>query len=363
MALINVQDYEKVAAEKMAQIYFDYYASGAHDEITLRENTAAYSRIQLRYRVLRGIETADLTTTIPNGRAAASLPLPLLIAPTGFQKLAHPEGERAMVRAAGATGVIMILSTAATTAMEDVVAAASAPIWFQLYMYNDRDVTAGLVQRAAAAGCEAIVLTVDTPVLGRRERDMRNQFQLPPDLELQNFSGQLQGALPSVLSGSGLHAYTQQMFKANLSWEDVAWLQSITDLPIWLKGVAHPADARLAVAHGVAGMIVSNHGGRQLDTAPATIDVLPDIVAAVGGQLPILIDGGIRRGSDIFKALALGATAVCIGRPALWGLAVNGQAGVSHVLSLLADELSNTMALCGVNHIGDISADFIFNKR
>lgn len=354
-APINVDDYEKIAREKMNPMFFDYYASGADDELTLHENTAAYSRLKLQYRVLRGITAVDTRSSL----LGHDLAWPLLIAPSGFQKLAHPEGELAMVRGATQAQVPMILSTAATTPMEEVTAVAQTPIWFQLYMYKDRGLTQALVQRAEAAGCRAIALTVDTPVLGQRERDVRNGFTLPPGMSLGNLMSHEEETMPTA-DGSALAKYTSDYFKMSLDWDDVAWLCAHTRLPVLLKGVCHPADAIRGLDYGIEGVIVSNHGGRQLDSAPATIEVLPDIATAVGDRITVLVDGGIRRGGDIFKALALGADAVCVGRAPLWGLAAAGSDGVAHVLHLLRTEFERTMTLCGVKNINEISADLIF---
>jgi len=353
---VNVFDYEVAAQAKLPQMIYDYYASGSGDESVLSENQAAYGRLKLQYRVLRGVAQADLSTTL----LGQPLAMPILIAPMGFQGMAHPEGELATVRAANEAGTIMILSTASNESMEDVITATASPVWFQLYMYRDRAITTELIRRAEAAGCTAIALTVDTPTLGKRERDVRNRFQLPADLALKNFMATDQERFPQGVSGSGLAAYTSQMFKMALSWADVDWLCSITKLPVLLKGLVHPADARLGLEHGSAGLIVSNHGGRQLDAAPATLEVLPQIVEAVQGAVPVLIDGGIRRGSDVVKALALGATAVCVGRPVLWGLAVNGQAGAAHVLALLRQELETAMVLCGCASLAEIGPALIF---
>jgi 4-hydroxymandelate oxidase len=239
------------------------------------------------------------------------------------------------------------------------MAAASAPVWFQLYVYKDRGATAALVQRAESAGCKAIVLTADGQIWGRRERDVRNRFQLPGDLSMKNLSSSGKAIFPQDVADSGLAAYVTSMFDPSLAWKDVEWLCSITDLPVMIKSLVHPEDARHALDYGAAGIIVSNHGGRQLDTAPATIEVLPEIVDAVEGRIEVHVDGGICRGTDVFKAIALGAKAVSIGRPVLWGLAVNGEQGVTHVLDILRTELDLAMGLCGYTSIEEISKDVI----
>jgi 4-hydroxymandelate oxidase len=335
---------------------YDYYAGGAHDEITLRENRAAYDRIKLRYRVLRDISSRDLSTTILGQESA----MPIIISPTAFHCMAHPDGELATVRAAGKAGLIMILSTLSTTSIEDVMNSARGPVWFQLYVYKDRGVTEALVQRAETAGCAAIVLTVDAQIWGRRECDVRNRFQLPNGLSVMNLMPTGNEQFPNDMADSGLAAYVASLFDPALSWKDLDWLCSMTQLPVLIKGVVHPEDARQALDHGVAAVVVSNHGGRQLDTAPATIDVLPEIVDAVQGRIEVIVDGGIRRGTDVVKALALGANAAGIGRPAIWGLTFDGEAGVGKILDILGFELDLAMGLCGCTSIQEINSDLIY---
>lgn len=347
---INLADYRKAAREALSPLAYDYYASGAHDEVTLRENRAAYRRIPLRYRVLRDVSARDLRTSV----LGCDLAFPVLVAPTAFHRLAHPDGELATVRAAGAVGTGMILSTLSTTAMEDVLDRAAGPVWFQLYVYRDRGVTEALVRRAEAAGCGAIVLTVDSPLLGTRERDVRNRFRLPEGMVAENLLPAGVETVPGVEEDSGLAAYVDRLFDPSLDWDDLAWLVERTELPVLVKGIVHPEDGRLAVEHGAAGVVVSNHGGRQLDTAPATVDALSGVVEAVDGRIPVLVDGGVRRGTDVVKALALGAEAVCVGRPVLWGLAVDGEAGAARVLRILADEVDLAMGLCGCRTVAEI---------
>ncbi|MGD9261432.1 MAG: alpha-hydroxy acid oxidase, partial [Desulfobacterales bacterium] len=340
----------------LPKMIYDYYAGGAHDEITLRENRAAYDRIKLRYRVLRDISSRDLSTTILGQESA----MPIIISPTAFHCMAHPDGELATVRAAGKAGLIMILSTLSTTSIEDVMNSARGPVWFQLYVYKDRGVTEALVQRAETAGCAAIVLTVDAQIWGRRECDVRNRFQLPNGLSVMNLMPTGNEQFPNDMADSGLAAYVASLFDPALSWKDLDWLCSMTQLPVLIKGVVHPEDARQALDHGVAAVVVSNHGGRQLDTAPATIDVLPEIVDAVQGRIEVIVDGGIRRGTDVVKALALGANAAGIGRPAIWGLTFDGEAGVGKILDILGFELDLAMGLCGCTSIQEINSDLIY---
>ncbi len=358
MEPVNVFDFETLAREKLSREAYDYYAGGAHDEVSVRGNRAAYDRLSIAYRVLVDVSRRDMSTSILGQPVA----MPMLVAPTAFHRMATPEGEVATARAAGAAGTAMILSTLSTSTVESVVAAATGPIWFQLYVYRDRQATEGLVRRAEAAGCRALVLTVDAPLLGRRERDVRNRFRLPPGLAIANLLPEGYGDMPPADADSGLAAYVASFLDPSLSWRDVAWLRSITSLPLLVKGIVRPDDALRAADSGVAGIVVSNHGGRQLDTSPATLDALPEIVDALdahGHRIEVLMDGGVRRGTDVLKALALGARAVLIGRPVLWGLAADGEAGVVSVLRLLRDELDLAMALAGAPTLADITRDLV----
>jgi 4-hydroxymandelate oxidase len=358
MEPVNVFDFEAVARERLSPEAYDYYAGGAHDEVTLRENRAAYDRLSLAYRVLVDVSRCDLATAV----LGQPLAMPVLVAPTAFHRLADPLGEVATARAAGAAGTAMILSTLSTSTIESVVEAAAGPIWFQLYVYKDRRATEGLVRRAEAAGCKALVLTVDAPVLGRRERDVRNRFRLPPGLAVANLLPEGYGDIPPAAADSGLAAYVAALLDPSLSWRDVAWLRSLTDLPVLVKGIVRADDALRAAEAGAAGIVVSNHGGRQLDTSPATIDVLPEVVdalAARGHAIEVLVDGGVRRGTDVLKALALGAKAVLLGRPILWGLAAYGEAGVASVLRMFRDELDLAMSLAGAPAVAAITRDLV----
>lgn len=358
MEPVNLFELEALARERLSREAYDYYASGAQDEVTLRENRAAYERLTLAYRVLVDVSCRDLSATVLGQPVA----MPILVAPTAFHRLAVPEGEIATARAAGAAGTVMILSTLSNTRVEEVVAAASGPVWFQLYVYRDRQATEGLVRRAEAAGCRALVLTVDAPLLGRRERDVRNRFRLPPGLAVANMLPEGYGEVPLAAGDSGLAAYVANLLNPALSWKDVAWLRSITHLPVLVKGIVRPDDALRAADAGAAGLVVSNHGGRQLDTSPATIEVLPEIadaLAAHGHKIEVLVDGGVRRGTDVLKALALGARAVLVGRPILWGLAANGEAGAAWALRHLRTELDLAMALAGAPTLADITRDLV----
>jgi len=352
---LNLLELEKLAKEKLPQSAHDYYASGAWDEVTLRENRAAFERIKTHYRVLVDVSWRDLTTTL----LGQNISMPILIAPTAFHKLAHPEGELATVRAAGAAGTIMVLSSLSTTLVEDVTKAATGPVWFQLYINKDRGFTRELVARVEAAGCTALMLTVDTPEWGRRERDVRNKFHLPSGLAAVNLLPSNTRGEVIGQSGAGMGQAFAWMLDASVTWKDVDWLRSLTKLPVILKGICRADDAQRAVESGANGIVVSNHGGRQMDTAPATIEVLPRCADAIGGRVPILMDGGVRRGLDVLKALALGATAVQVGRPILWGLAAGGQEGVEAALGLLRQEFDLAMALAGCPDLKSISRDLI----
>jgi len=327
---INVFEYEALAQAKMNPAFWDFYQGGSDDEVTLRANRTAFERIRLRPRVLVDVSAGALNmrTTV----LGTPVSMPILVAPTALHSMAHPEGECATAQGAGTANTLMIASTTATRSIEEIAQAASGPLWFQLYVYPSFQVAEKLVRRAEAAGYRAIVLTVDLPYLGNREKDRRNNVTIPPEPFYEaNFVDVEEKGQPWV----------------PLTWESLSWLRSITSLPILVKGILTAEDAVLAVEHGVTGIIVSNHGGRQLDTALASIDALPEIVEAVTGRCEVYIDGGIRRGTDILKALALGARAVLVGRPILWGLAANGAQGVFQVLEILRKELELSMALAG----------------
>ncbi|EOD69265.1 alpha-hydroxy acid oxidase [Amycolatopsis vancoresmycina] len=345
----TIAEFEAAARERLDPAHYDYFAGGAQDEITLRENETAFQRLRLLPRVLRGGDKRDLSLTL----LGAPSSMPILVAPTAFHRLAHPDGELATARAAARAGTIMIVSMAATTAIEDIAAAApDLGLWFQLYLQPDLEFTEAIVRRAENAGVRAFVVTVDSPVLGRRERDDRNAFHdLPPGLAVENLRD-----IGENRSG-GTASHVRDIVMSALNWDHIAWLRSKTKLPVLIKGVLHAEDARLAVHHGVAGIVVSNHGGRQLDTVAATIDVLPEIAAAVGGAVPVLLDGGIRRGTDVVKALALGADAVGVGRPVVWGLAAGGREGVTQVLELLREDFDQALALCGGRRPADLTPD------
>lgn len=355
MTFVNLHEVEALARERLPAQTFDYYAGGANDEVTLQANRRAFDDLAIRYRVLVDVSRRELGTTL-FGQAVAA---PMIVAPMAFQRLAHPDGEAATARAAGALGLPMTVSTFATQSLEEVRAAATGPLWFQLYVHRDRGITRELVTRVAAAGFDVLVLTVDVPEIGRRERDERNGFRLSPDLRVANFNPDASAPLQGESAGSGLANFITGMRDSSLQWKDLEWLSGLAGIPLVVKGLVRADDARRAVDHGAAGIVVSNHGGRQLDTAIASLRALPEIAAAVGNITTVLMDGGIRRGTDILKALALGAHAVMVGRPVLWGLAVDGEAGARRVLELLLAELDLAMALSGAPTLADITRDLV----
>ncbi|KAF0693585.1 Aste57867_15450 [Aphanomyces stellatus] len=360
---LSVDEFEAHAKEYLPKAALDYYVSGADDMISLKENRLAFQRLKLMPRVLRDVSHIDTSTTVLGQR----IKTPVCIAPTAMQRMAHPDGELASTRAASAAGACYILSTISTTSLEDVAAANGAGLrWYQLYIFKasrlsfpDRELTRDLVVRAEAAGYKALVLTVDTPILGNRQADLRNGFRLPAyvtHLHMANFAG---GRHATGINEVGLSGYAKELFDTNLTWQDVAWLKSITKLPIVVKGVLTPEDAIQACDVGCAGILVSNHGARQLDTVPATIEALPAIVAAVKGRAEVYLDGGVRRGTDVFKALALGARCVFVGRPVLWGLTHSGEAGVSEVLRILTGELAHAMMFSATTAIPAITPAYV----
>jgi len=351
----NLLELEEMARAKVPRATFDYIAGGAEDEISLRRNREAFGRWALRPRVLTDVSKRDLRTVLLGTRVS----MPVCVAPTSFHALVHPEGEVATARGTAAAETILIASTISTTPLEEIAAAVDAPRWFQLYVYKDRAVTEELVHRAVKAGYKALCLTADTPVLGRRERDERNAFTLPPGFGIANLRPAGLDGMPEVDHGSAFAQYVANLLDPSLTWEDVDWLRSVSPLPLVVKGIITAEDAVLAVEHGVAGIVVSNHGGRQLDSTLGSLDALPDIVAAVRGRIEVYLDGGIRRGTDVLKALALGAKAVLVGRPVLWGLALGGADGVRAVLEQLRTELDTAMALAGRATVKEIDASLV----
>jgi len=345
--LLNLDDVEAAARTVMPPAVYDFVAGAAADEITVRWNREKYRDIRLQPRVLRDLEGLDCSTTLLGQR----MPTPILLAPTASHRLSHPEGELATARGAGAFGATMVLSSGSNTSIEDVMAVATQPVWFQLYVSKDRGLTRALVERVQAAGVKALCVTVDSPLDGARNRQQRAAVQLPPGVTYPHYVGIREPASIQTLD---------VVRPLNLVWKDIEWLRTFTKVPMLLKGVMNPADAEIGLKSGADGIIVSNHGGRCLDTQPATVEALPRVVEAVNGRVPVIVDGGIRRGTDIVKALALGASAVQIGRPYVYGLATGGAAGVTHVLKILRQELLMAMSLLGCPTIASIDRSVLW---
>ncbi|XP_068380774.1 2-Hydroxyacid oxidase 1 isoform X1 [Eschrichtius robustus] len=377
--LVCISDYEQHAKSILPKSIFDYYKSGANDQETLADNIAAFSRWRLYPRMLRNVAEIDLSTSVLGQRVS----MPICVGATAMQCMAHVDGELATVRACRSLGTGMMLSSWATSSIEEVAEAGPEALrWLQLYIYKDREVTMQLVRRAEWMGYKAIFVTVDTPYLGNRFDDVHNRFKLPPQLRMKNFETNDLAFSPKENFGdnSGLAAYVANAIDPSISWEDIKWLRKLTSLPIVAKGILRGLiydprcdlswrmfhvhlrrncilqfsdgdDAREAVKHGLDGILVSNHGGRQLDGVPATIDVLPEIVEAVEGKVEVFLDGGVRKGTDVLKALALGAKAVFVGRPIIWGLASQGEKGVQDVLEILKEEFWLAMALSGCQNV------------
>jgi 4-hydroxymandelate oxidase len=369
---VNLHEFEAAAAERLDRMVYDYYAGGANDEVGIRATRAAWDAVQFRYRVMRDVSMRSLATSV----LGHSLTWPVLVAPMAFQQMAHEDGELGTARGARASETGMIVSTLSTASIEAIADVGVSPLWFQLYIEKDRGATEALVRRAERAGCTALVLTVDTPLLGRRERDVRNGFHLPANMTMPHLQDARDAALrvtgnetasatssvnPSVTASpaSALATYVATQWDSSISWRDLAWLQSITTLPILVKGIVRGDDALLALDHGAAGVIVSNHGGRQLDASITTARALSDVAQAMQGRGTLLVDGGIRRGTDVLKAIAIGAQAVLVGRPVLWGLAFDGERGVARVLQLLRDECDLALALVGCRSLSELTADVL----
>ncbi|KAJ8870922.1 hypothetical protein PR048_027224 [Dryococelus australis] len=380
--LVCLQDYEQYAHQNLDKNALDYYRSGAGDEYSLELNRTSFKSYRIRPCCLVDVSSVDVSTQV----LGTCVSLPVGISPTAMQRMAHPDGECATARvsdkypttatskvmcnkdwgvfaAAGDAGTVFILSTLSTSSVEEVSAAAPHTTkWFQLYIYKDRELTEKLVKRVEDAGYQALVLTVDAPVFGIRRSDVRNKFKLPPHLTLANFKGLHATDVTESKGGSGINEYVLSLFDPALSWEDINWLKSITKLPIILKGILTAQDAVRGVDAGAAAILVSNHGARQIDSTPASIEVLPEVVKAVGGRVEVYLDGGVRQGTDIFKALALGAKMVFVGRPALWGLTHSGQQGVKNILDILKWELETTFSLTGCNSVQNIRPCMVVHK-
>ena len=376
MEAINIDDLRQRARRRLPRAVFDFVDGGAADEVTLRRNRDAFRELTFRPRVLVDASTRDQSTAIFGQRIES----PVIVAPTGMAGICWPYGEIVAAQAAGRAGTIYTLSTHSSCSIEEVAAAATGPLWFQLYVWQNRDLTRSFVERARAAGYKALVLTVDVPVISTRERDHRNGFTIPPRITVSNvldtawrvrwIRGVMRGpklTLKNLVGAPGatrtdivtLGGVANRQLDPSIDWDDLDWFRSLWPGPLLLKGVLSAEDALRAVEHGIDGIVVSNHGGRQLDHAPAAIEVLPEIAEAVGGRAEVLLDGGIRRGSDVLKAIALGARAVMAGRPYLYGLAVEGEAGVARALGILKSELDRAMALVGARRLDEVDLSLL----
>lgn len=352
-AVLRLDDFEPAAKALLPQPIFDYIAGGSEDEATVVGNREAFSRYRFRYKVLAGAAEPNLECDLFGQRFA----MPVHLGPAAIQRMCHPDGESAAYRAASEAGIAYALSTLASVSIEDLTGAAHGIRWFQLYMARWREVSAAFVQRAEAAGYSAILFTVDLPKAGRRERDIRNAFTLPDGVRYANLG---EWVPTDVAEGPDPFAeYVNAQSNASIDWGDLEWLVGITSLPVIVKGIVRGDDARRALDLGAKGLVVSNHGGRQLDYAIASLDALPEVVEAVGGEVPVLLDGGVRRGTDVIKALCLGANAVLIGRPYLYALAAGGAEGVRQMLELLREELSISMTLLGARNVSELSRDLL----
>lgn len=353
---VNLFDFERLARERLPNMAYEYIVGGAADEITLQRNRRCFDEILLEPRVLRDVGRVDLSLEL----LGQTLSHPILLAPTAYHKLFHPDGELESARGAAAANATMVVSTFATVAIEELAEAASGALWFQLYVHPDPEITRDLVQRAEAAGCRALCITVDTPVVGQREHERRVGFALPPELQLANLEKPGSPSAHSAhLSAGGIYT---DILDPTLDWDAVERIRSWTGLPIVLKGVLSPADARIAEDAGIDGLIVSNHGARNLDTVPSSIEALPRVMEALRGETAVLLDGGVRRGTDVVKALAYGAKAVLIGRPYLWALAAEGAQGVQRAVEMLRVELETAMVLIGRRSLADIDRSVLWER-
>ncbi|PCI48704.1 MAG: alpha-hydroxy-acid oxidizing enzyme [Alphaproteobacteria bacterium] len=376
----NLDDFRVLAKSRLPRMIFDYLDGGSDDEVTLRRNQDSFSKIQLMPRVLRNVENIDLSTMV----LGQKVDIPLLLSPTGQTRMFHHSGEVAVARAAARAGTIYSLSSVSSTSIEDTAAASGGCKWFQIYVWRDRQIIREFMTRCRKSGYHALCLTVDLPVHGNRERDLRNRLTFPaaltlktamdvmshprwlyhyltsPKIEIANVASSAKAA---VSDGGGLMDYISRQFDSTVDWDDVAWMIEQWDGPFLIKGIVNPQDARRAVEIGASGIIISNHGGRQLDSMSSTIEVLPQIVQAVAGRAEILLDGGVRRGTDVIKALALGATAVMIGRPYLYALAAGGEEGVDRMFELIRAEIIRDMALLGCTKISQLTTAVIFNAQ
>ncbi len=371
----NIDDFRAIAKKRLPRMVFDYLDGGSDDEVTLRRNQDGFSKYQLLPRVLRDVSNIDLSTTV----LGQKVDLPVLISPTGQTCMFHHSGEKAVARAAAKAGTIYSLSSVSSTSIEDTAKASNGPKWFQIYVWRDREIIKEFMTRCRESGYHALCLTVDLPAFGNRERDLRNGLSFPASLTFKTAldglshprwlyhyltatnldNANVKDSPQAAGTGDNLMEYAAKQFDPTVNWDDAAWMIEQWGGPFLIKGIVSAEDAKRAVEIGASGIIVSNHGGRQLDYAPSTIEVLPEIVKAVAGRAEILLDSGVRRGTDVIKALALGATAVMIGRPYLYALAAGGEAGVDRMFELLKSEITRDMALLGCTKISDLTSEYI----
>ncbi|XP_076338973.1 uncharacterized protein LOC143240435 [Tachypleus tridentatus] len=350
-SFVSIEDIEKLAKTLLSKKTRDYYADGANNQCTLEENRRAFERLRIRPRFLRDVSARDMTVTI----LGQKINFPIGVSPSAYQRLAHPDGEIATAKAISSMGSIMILSTSSSYALEDVIKAVpNSTLWFQLYVFKNRQITKMLIKRAERCGFKALVLTADTPISGFQYNFAQNGLDMSNE-KIGNFEG-------IDLEEAGLNCPKEEIHKTHLgsfydtslTWDAISWIRTLTSLPVVVKGILTGEDAEMAIKYGASAIMVSNHGGRQLDGVPATIEVLPEVVKKVNGRCEIYLDSGVRTGTDILKAIALGAKAVFIGRPVLWGLTSNGEDGVKQVLQILKNELDLAMALSGCKTLKDI---------
>jgi 4-hydroxymandelate oxidase len=353
--LVTLADYDPCARARLPHMVYEYIAGGAGDEITLRANRDAFDRILLRPRVLVDVSNLDTRVTLFGHEYEA----PILLAPCAYMKLIHPDGEREAIRGANAAGVSLIASTSASTSFEDMAAVAERPIWFQLYTSSDRGFTRALLERVQDAGSAVLCITVDAPVRGLRDRDSRCLFRLPAGMERPNFRDLNPAARSANARAEGRGIYSPNL-DPRITWDEMEWIKSFVKMPVVLKGILTGEDARRAAGSGMDGVIVSNHGARTIDTVPASMDALPEVVAALDGRIPVLLDSGVRRGTDVLKAIALGASAVLIGRPFLYGLALEGAEGVRKVVETLRRETEMALGVCGRTSIAEVDRSLIW---
>lgn len=352
-----IDEYKSRAVKKLNKSIYAYFSGGSDDELTLKENCSAYDRIKLVPRVLANVASCDASTKVLD----SPLSFPLIIAPTAFHKLAHPEGELITAKAASKAGIIMTISSCSTTSLKSIRDVSVLPPWFQLYVYKDRSITQNLILKASELNYGAIVVTVDAPLYAKRPKEIHHPLTL---LHKELFENLMEAGLSfKGVSTEEIPQFLAKQLDPDLNWDDIEWIRSQTDLPVVLKGILHPEDIKKAKYHGVKTIVISNHGGRQLDTAITALEALKNVDAQLKEEMEIIVDGGIRKGVDILKAIALGAKAVMIGRPVLWGLACEGEQGILNVLNQLKEELLLSMALSGISRIGEITEDILYKQQ